>query len=124
MLGREAIVDARDGEAGLLGEKREEGVLEIRCAERPAAAVQVQVDTARRVRRTDSTTVGRSSGDSERRSTTSRSRPSSSAAVAASRQVRTIGPYAISVASVPSRTTRACHSGSGVSEVSTSAFSQ
>ena len=40
--------------------------------------------TARRVRRTDSTTVGRSSGDSDRRSTTSRLRPSSSAAVAAS----------------------------------------
>jgi hypothetical protein len=44
--------------------------------------------------------------------------------VAASRQVFTIGPYAMRVASVPSRTTRACHRGSGVMAVSTSAFSQ
>ena len=51
MLRREAVVDARDGEAGLLGEEREAHILEIGCAERPAAAVQMQVDAARLVRR-------------------------------------------------------------------------
>ena len=48
--------------------------------------------TQRPVRRTDSYTGPRSSGEIERRSMTSSERPSSSAAVAASRQVRTIGP--------------------------------
>ena len=46
------------------------------------------------------------------------------AAVAASSAVRTIGPYATSVAVVPVRTTREENSGSGVAVVSSSAFSQ
>ena len=55
---------------------------------------------------------------------TSSSRPSSAAAVAASIAVFTIGPYASTVTSVPSRTTREANSGSGVASVSSSPFSQ
>ena len=48
--------------------------------------------TSRPVLRTDSYTGAMSSGEIERRSMTSSSRPSSAAAVAASSAVRTIGP--------------------------------
>ena len=69
-----------------------------------------------------------SSGDSDRRSTTSIDVPSSAAAVAASMQVFTIGPYAATVMSAPSRATRAGVAAtvaeSRVSDSSRSAFSQ
>ena len=68
--------------------------------------------------------MSKSSGDIERRSTTSSDLPSSAAAAAASRQTFTIGPYATRVRSVPSRTTCALCSGPGMASVSTSPLSQ
>ena len=60
-----------------------------------------------RVLRTDATTVAVSSGEMARRSTTSIDRPSAAAAAATLSAVGTVGPYATSVRSVPSRTTTA-----------------
>ena len=63
--------------------------------------------TARPVRRTAAQTVSSSNGTIDRRSTTSSCRPSAAAASAASSATGTDGPYAINVASAPSRRTTA-----------------
>ena len=74
--------------------------------------------TGRPVRWTDSTMVGMSRGETERRSITSSSTPSSAAIAADFSAVATVGPYAISVTSRPGRTTRALYSGYGSSSIS------
>ena len=51
VLGREPIVDAHHREPALVGDALVGDVGVVRRAERPAAAVEVQVDTARRRRR-------------------------------------------------------------------------
>ncbi|CAM5722180.1 hypothetical protein SBADM41S_10768 [Streptomyces badius] len=68
--------------------------------------------------------ASKSIGAIERRSRTSIDLPSSCAAAAASRQTLTIGPYATSVRSLPSRAVTALCSGPGMDSVSTSPLSQ
>ncbi len=70
----------------------------------PAASATT---TARPVDRTAAHTVSSSNGTSDRTSTTCRLRPSAAAASAASSAIGTEVPYAIRVASVPSRRTTA-----------------
>jgi hypothetical protein len=43
MLGREAVVDAHRAQAGRIGELDEQRVLEVRRAQRPPAAMDVQI---------------------------------------------------------------------------------
>ena len=78
--------------------------------------------TARFVFCTDSTRPASSSGCSVRGSTTSTEMPSSAAASAALSERCTSGPVAITVTSVPSRTTRALPSGIGSSFSGTSSL--
>src|SRR5690625_798302 len=80
--------------------------------------------TARPVLRTDSYTGAMSSGERVRRSITSTLVPSCCAAAADCRAVLIVGPYARTVTSVPSRTTREENRGAGVAVTSISAFSQ
>jgi hypothetical protein len=63
-------------------------------------------------------TVGMSSGETERRSITSSSMPSSAAVVAAWSSVETVGPYPTAVTWLPGRMIRARYSGSGDSLIS------
>ena len=68
--------------------------------------------------------VGTSIGEIDRRSMTSIERPSSTAASAAASATGTSGPYATTVASVPSRTTCAWNGSKSVSAKFTSPLSQ